>query len=519
MPVRAHALAAPPSHGLNLLDAVVVILVSFGFALILLWMAGHLLGVNPFAAAPSDVKDFVNGAKGLVTGIGAAGAGVLLDALRGWSGSNAAHNFFLYIAATTICVLVLVLAVAYALRPISTIPLIPQLTLRFSVDPGSEKPFSDIRYCLNEPQSWCRNLHSPSGATWDEPVNITQGQRYLAYVNPLVQTAERFSSAQRDGMPICLVPSSKPPSGAKAFVELDCTYPQGCRPTKTDPRWMEICPADTKTWWLPGLLLGRALAADEAGGAGWRAPNLETLEAQREHGYTVFEVQLDAIPELAGADGISYLVTVNGTPVYFDGWSPARLKVRYDPGKPFELRFGLENLDFSGGADGLERIRLDITFWRGRDSVRQLASEHPYVALRDLREKRIVSDGVGVKWRATYRNERQDQRFEVFLLSTPDLKKAAAVKTRFDAHQVTIESRRAMAVLRPPLTSDSYGVTVGIVQPTGQIAFVFDEATANRVCSAMVELHGDKGASGLVAKTVFRYEIGARVFKECRKLQ
>lgn len=96
--------------------------------------------------------------------------------------------------------------------------------------------------------------------------------------------------------------------------------------------------------------------------------------------------------------------------------------------------------------------------------------------------------------------------------SSPTKEGALALKQRADATALGIGDAKLVAVVRPPLKpwrlanyeNKNYAVLLGLLKATGQVAFAFDEETANRVCR---EVYAHRASlAGAMHETVFRYE-------------
>jgi hypothetical protein len=500
---------------MSLLDALAVLLLAVGVDMLLLWLAGHFASINPFSDVPGDIKSFVEGTKGLVLAGGSALAGVLLGVFRRWAQGQSGRNYLLQLGVTAAVLLVVVVGLARLMQRPQLENRPEKALLRLTMSPAMES----IAFIQKEPEAGsCHYLSPAPSRSFEEEISLPRtGRRFLALVNERVLESEQSEAARQEAMAICLTPAESPPNAA-ALVDLDCVFPKGCTPTIRDPGWLKPC-ATPGTGLLLGILGGQAHAAEGgASSAGWRVPTLETLEKQHQRGYTVFDLWLAPAPTLSGADAMTYGVRVNGTQVFFDGWAPDDLRLPYDPSQRAQLRFGLENLNFYGAEGGFEKIELRLVFWQGSKKLREVAFEQPYCALRNMSERQVVQDGLILDWQGTYVKKRQEERFEVFLLSTPSATAASAAKTRFDRLAASMGSRRVLGVVRPPLEGNSYGVVVGVERPSKQVDFTFDEARAREVCSFVLGLRKEAAGAAAIHPSAYRYELSTRKVKPCGQL-
>jgi hypothetical protein len=163
-------------------------------------------------------------------------------------------------------------------------------------------------------------------------------------------------------------------------------------------------------------------------------------------------------------------------------------------------------------------MEIRLAFWQGRRKLREVAFEQPYCALRDMSERQIVQDGLILDWQGTYVKNRQEERFEVFILSTPSAPVASAAKAQFDRLSASIDSRRVVGVVRPPFEGKSYGVAVGVERPSKQVDFTFDEARSKNVCSFVLGLRKGAAGSAAINPSAYRYEVSTRKVKPCSQL-
>jgi hypothetical protein len=245
----------------------------------------------------------------------------------------------------------------------------------------------------------------------------------------------------------------------------------------------------------------------------WVVPSLATLRALRGGdkgvGYTEFSLVSSALPALREADGLVYAIRVNGTPVYIDGWPPAAHRMAFDPAKGVSLEFGLENLDFSGKHAGVEEIEIALEFSQGARVLQKPVARLRYVALRDAAACPVkVTDDLTIRWRAHYVHPRREDVYQIFLMATRSVKAAETRKSEIDGARLPLDGKELVAVVRPPLTSNpSYGIALGLRQPTGQVKFTFDGPTAQRLQKGVVDL---AARTRLIEPTAFTRNVGSR---------
>jgi hypothetical protein len=202
---------------------------------------------------------------------------------------------------------------------------------------------------------------------------------------------------------------------------------------------------------------------------------------------------------------------VNGTPLLIDGWLADDYRTPFDPKIGMDFSFGLENLDFSGSLDGNEIIEVDVHFFSGEMRVDSITLRRNYVALRDAPTEVIRNDHGSFVWVGKYQQPEVKDKFEIFSISTTDVKEARAIKARIDKAQLKYNGRPALGVVRPPLDASKwYGVVIGLEQMNGQVQFTFDEATSKQLCQWLISLRADK--KDPISRNVnpFRYEMEPR---------
>jgi len=208
-------------------------------------------------------------------------------------------------------------------------------------------------------------------------------------------------------------------------------------------------------------------------------PTLSKLRETKKIGYTEFEIRSGPAASFAEANYFTYDIAVNGTPVSIDGWRSEDLQMPIEPSKGIELRFGLENLNFSGADRGCETIEVQISLFQHDKKIKTYGLFRKYAALRDAADVTIkAEDGLTFQWNGKYLNPNVGDRYEVFAGSTPNAQYAEKIKARIDQAKAKYEDQDLVGVVRPPLNNPNYGVVVGLRQASGQVHFVLDNRGA-----------------------------------------
>src|SRR5208283_5434296 len=197
------------------------------------------------------------------------------------------------------------------------------------------------------------------------------------------------------------------------YARIDCRLDRGCSVhPQEDPGWATDCPRDASRRPLPlcciPAVYAQAPPAKTQAEAGWLVPSLPALVKLRETrniGYTEFLIQSGPLAGLAGSSYFTYDIKVNGTPVSIDGWRSSDLRVPMEPSKGIALRFGLENLNFSGAEGGCETIDVRIAVFQQDKRIKSYDLYRQYAALRDAGLVTIAAeDGQSFQWSGKYLN-------------------------------------------------------------------------------------------------------------------
>jgi hypothetical protein len=244
-------------------------------------------------------------------------------------------------------------------------------------------------------------------------------------------------------------------------------------------------------------------------------PSAKTLAVYKDRmqgvGYTLVSIETDALRDPA-IIGVEVDVRVNGVPVLEDGLAAALRPLPNDPSQPFRHSYALESLDFEGAQAGCEAIVLTLRprLASGRTGE-PLSVTLPYVALRDAPGKRVPFGKGTLSWSAKYVVPASEWSHEAFITSVGystaggDAAAAAArervvaLKKDFDRLGLTHRGRPLVAVIRPPLTLNgnqlAYGLTTGVVQPSGQVRFTFSPQDANALGDTLLASRKDSAAA------------------------
>ncbi|MGL6109893.1 MAG: toll/interleukin-1 receptor domain-containing protein, partial [Rubrivivax sp.] len=291
-------------------------------------------------------------------------------------------------------------------------------------------------------------------------------------------------------------------------VHLDCDESNSCKLHFPSPKWLEPCPVEELKTSRSFSLWPLAFAADTQ--RRWSVPSAKTLAAHKGQmkgvGYTLVSIETDAMRDPA-IIGVEVEVRVNGVPVLEDGLPAALRPVPNDPSQPFRHSYALESLDFEGAQAGCEAIVLTLRPRLSSGKTGEAASVTlPYVALRDAPGKSVPFGKGTLTWSAKYVIPASEWSHEAFIGSVTYAAsggdaaaataraRAVALKQAFDRLGLKHASRPLVAVIRPPLTLTgdtlAFGLTAGVVQPSGQVRFTFSPQDANAIGDAMLAARG-----------------------------
>ncbi|MEA2910783.1 MAG: hypothetical protein QOJ15_2864 [Bradyrhizobium sp.] len=338
--------------------------------------------------------------------------------------------------------------------------------------------------------------------------------------------------------PICLQRPSSFPQVKAEYDVFECIEGDLCRSAAFGTTgWLAICPKSgeavppVKPSRYADFLIARAQAATVE--RRWVVPSLETLSEQNAEGvgYTVFTLSTAAFRK-SEALGVEIDVRVNGTRVEEDGLPPALRPVANDPSQPFRHSFALQSLDFQGLHGGCDEISVGLTpiYGGGRKGDPRTVTLS-YAALRDVEERKVPFAGDTLTWWASYITPAREWRYfpivhsYIYAVNDPKQAASAAAKAEadrrwLDEQRFSYQGQRVLGVVRPPRTiqkdgTAAFGLTAGLLQPTGQIRFTFPQADARSMADFMVKQRRGGEADRVIEadKYIFQAVGGYRTVK------
>ena len=397
------------------------------------------------------------------------------------------------------------------------------MRLRVKLDPqlGEVEPLPDMKLWHQKPEKDNKELLEPRDGIYRTTVSMpAKGDEFLGELRRLVTHPSLQRNPARGNTRVCVERKAESLQGRDHTMWLQCHEGGTCEVDRDDPGWAGPCKSATggadRGGWVE-----RAHA--QAGGApqepGWVVPSLQTLRkitgSKDGIGYTEFTLRTDPIPSLRDADSVTYAIRVNGTPVYIDGWPPEAWRSHFDASQGLRLEFGLANLDFSGRNQGREDIDVVLEFAKGRQVLRTEKARLTYVALRPACGEAVkLANGFTLRWDANYVSSTQEDRWQIFVGSTTDGRAAEGQKKRIDSARFRLGGQEVVGVIRPPLgPGKPYGVGLGLLQPSGQVKFTFDDATSRRMRDDAITLAPT--TRGIISSNVFRREVDKNPTKPC----
>ncbi len=203
---------------------------------------------------------------------------------------------------------------------------------------------------------------------------------------------------------------------------------------------------------------------------------------------------------------------VNGTPVYFDGFSAEDLSFAYSGQAQLELDFGLENLNFKGDHRGFDQVNLSIDFLQDQQVVQHYSLNMLHAALRssETTQKQVV-DNASFTWSSKYWKSVNENEYETFVGSNTDPAGAEKVRHRIDQCGLSHNGSRVFGVVRPPLGDNPYyGITVGLENQSGQIQFTFNKKDESALRKWVKQQASAGICKGGLRKDAYRYRIGLK---------
>jgi hypothetical protein len=506
----------------GLLDSLIILIVACMMMLILLWISTQIRGLDLFSKLPDWLTYVAQSVWTYVTG---AASSTLLALLRGRS-NEPKPNYLLWIFGTVVALLGMVGALVALIPPPRQLP--PDALLRFWLkSDANDKPRLSFRALA--PDKWWYDMLAVADqgdGHYQQTVRFPdQNSRFYGRVvrAPLVPQG---NSQPNPPTSVCFRKNPSPPhSGAPFEVQMDCPEGKRCSLNADDPGWARGC-SEESDWNLTGTQIGGILplvyADAQKPDVGWKVPSLETLRAMADAekiGYTDFTITSTQLSALKDAEGFQYLIKANGSPLYVDGWGAEDMVKPFHAAKGFTFSFGLPNLSFSGGEDGCENIEVDLEFRQKERMIKKVVISRKYAALRDADSDEVrTADGTMFTWGGTYKKPAHEDRMEVFVLSTSDLREARRWKAKLEADKLSYQGTDVVGVLRPRLDNPNYGVVVGLRQPTMQIRFTYDVNFAQKLHEWVKKEHAQNNS--LFRKDTFLYQMrpdesGTGKYKSC----
>lgn len=336
--------------------------------------------------------------------------------------------------------------------------------------------------------------------------------------------------ASQQPVEFCLQRASQIDPQWPNYTQFECSLGKGCKHNPLSPKWFELCDIKSvaiahSTSWSQQLISAVFPPAFAQGrDNAWAVPTLDTLTSRLGSedlvgiGYTEFTLTSDA-PLGIDADSYYFDLMVNGQPILIDGLSGDYSVQPYDPDKALDLKFALQNLNFSGVRDGCDQISLSMHFLKDQQLLDEsIEWQRSYVSLRNAATKTLILNGVSISWEGNYIRAPREYDTEVFvnsILVSPTLdllahkdainstqKTIGQMKDKFDVAGLLFEDKPLVSVIRPPLSQISYGLAVGIVENTGQIRYTFANDFAKRLHAFLLE----KRQEGEAFKKIIRHD-------------
>ena len=347
------------------------------------------------------------------------------------------------------------------------------------------------------------------------------------------------------------------PQGVQPVVTYNCPIAGQCTLQSASPEgWAsEVCERQGLIGPALRELFGtKAANANQTEQDIWYVPDLSTLYKRLKNdtgtfvGFTDFEIETESLQGI-DADSYSARVTANGTPIWLDGLNPDENRRHFDAGDGILLRFGLENLQFSGRTNGCEALTVELNFFKDNKKVeRQIVLNRRYAAMRHANETIIDTLNGTFTWSGHYNSPAARSETGIFVKSSRIFHKddkAAAEEARnflnglrkeFDSYNWTIRRSqlggtignspgtsgsdvlKLVGKLRPPTKARdnggvAYGILVGLEHPNGQLQFSFDKEQYKRLGKIVLDLRRKNPK----AKKIIEPKLYAYTYTEKRK--
>jgi len=399
------------------------------------------------------------------------------------------------------------------------------LKLQVQLDPqfGAVGPLPNMTLWHRKPGTR-RNpeyLQAQNGIYETDPIPLpAKGDEFLGELRRATTDPSFQRDPARGVTRVCIERKVDSLQGRDPAVWLRCQEGGQCEIDRDDPGWAGLCKTSTggadPRGWVERAHAQTGPAPQEPG---WVVPSLQTLRkiagTKEGIGYTEFTLRTDPIPSLRQADNVTYAIRVHGTPVYIDGWPPDAWRAPFDAAQGLRLEFALANLDFSGQDQGREDVDVVLEFARGKQVLRTEKVRLPYVALRPACGKTVnLADGLSLRWQASYVGAQPGDRWQILVASMPEGRAAEDHKKKIDGARLRLDGSEVVGVIRPPLPPrNDYGIALGLRQPSGQVKFTFDDATAQRLFADTKKLAPT--TRGVISPSTFLREVDRIPAKPC----
>jgi pimeloyl-ACP methyl ester carboxylesterase len=320
---------------------------------------------------------------------------------------------------------------------------------------------------------------------------------------PVTSRLETRASALTD---LCFKRGKATQRDGSAFLR--CEEGRGCRPDADAPGFAESC---ERAGWLWPKLVGSARAQAAMPKEHWLAPSITSLlnlPVQDRPGYTEFSINSNLVAGAEEATHLSFGVTVNNTPIMFDGIEPHQELQLFNSYAGVRINFAIENLGFSGGDNGYEKIDLDIKYWKNSVVIKEAKISKQYVSYRhaplenisDLRTNDVY------RWVGHYRPAENRDRYEIVIGVSKDPNSIAEQKKLLDTKKLIYAEMLVVGIVRPPRVNNTYS---GVTLSSGQIRSSFTEQEAKTLCRWLVR---DAAIAGWMRNNAYLYEFPASMF-------
>lgn len=514
------------------LDVVFIVFVSVALLLFLLWLLPG--GEDKYANAPPFIRDLVTGVWGKIT---AAGGGLIALLLRRLIDKSPSPNYLVWIP-------------LFMVFLIATLLMLFQVTSRFVSNPQAAMMRLPVKIGLDRPLQGLEARSAPHFNLWqDRPIffnphgeypgsnpiypyedvlDVASDQNTLAYIKLAPQMSQTSTSSRSWDYKICLTASLRRPKTPTDVSSILSCSNESCVPAKgEDPGYVIAC--QSKPGDAAGLLSTVYAASLESQSRenGWDVPSIGTLEAINDRqrvGYTQFDITFVPRGKALEADLYYFIVRVNGQPIYIDGLSPDLKKEPLKKNGPNEIHFALQNLNYTGEHEGYETLHVTVLFLKSNVTIYRQELEREYVALRSADEVARDTPVGTFHWMGKYISPRNENKYEVLLASASCganvqecTKRSMTAKETFDKAKLKFGTQSVVMVIRPPLrTPPSYGLALGLVQPTSQIQFTFNAVEAAQLCKWATEQVGRGRAGNLIQSDLRIYDPATRQYQTCK---